>query len=298
MHEPYAFTVGQFATLACLLEVAAPKPGNVHRGADFEDMGFQDFVVSATAIGPVMERAVQHGVGKTVLDAVAARRAWTAVNTNLGTVLLLAPLAAVPRNQSLTVGIASILNSLTPADAQAVYAAIRAATPGGLGRTDRFDVAHAAPPDLLEAMWAAADRDLVARQYVNQFATVFNDVVPNLMDGMQCGLDLPMAIVHTHVQLLATHGDSLIARKCGREIANTVKEKAARVLDAGPPHHAAYYAALADLDFWLRADHHRRNPGTTADLIAAGLFVALREQMLIPPLKGSGKSEIRSEKTE
>ncbi len=289
MHEPYAFTVGQFATLACLLEVTAPKPGNVHRGADFEDMGFQDFVVSATAIGPVMERAVEHGVGKTVADAVAARRAWTAVNTNLGTVLLLAPLAAVPRDQPLAVGIASVLNLLTPGDAQAVYAAIRAATPGGLGRADRFDVANAAPPDLLEAMRVAADRDLVARQYVNQFATVFNDVVPKLMDGLQCGLDLSSAIVHTHVQLLATHGDSLIARKCGREIANAAKDKATRVLDVGPPHHAAYHAALADLDFWLRADHHRRNPGTTADLIAAGLFVALREQMLIPPLKGRGK---------
>ena len=91
-----SLSVGQCATLACLLEVTAPKPGNVHRGADFEDISFDDFVASAVAIGPVIEKATSHNVGQTVLLAVTATRSFVATNTNLGTVLLIAPLATVP----------------------------------------------------------------------------------------------------------------------------------------------------------------------------------------------------------
>lgn len=280
MHTPAELTIGQSATLACLLEVYAPKPGNVHRGADFDDMGLQDFLVSATVIGPVMERAAARGVGATVLDAIIARRTWTSVNTNLGTVLLLAPLAAVPRNELLAAGITTVLTDLSPADAQSVYQAIRMAAPGGLGRAEQMDVADAPPECLLEAMQAASDRDLVAQQYVSQFGTIFHEVVPWLLAGMQSGLDLAMAIVQTHVRLLATHGDSLIARKCGDAVSAAVKARATAVLEAGLPEQESYHAALAELDFWLRADHHRRNPGTTADLIAAGLFVLLRERLL------------------
>src|SRR5437762_7387588 len=95
-------SIGQCATLACLLEATAPKVGNVHRGADFEDLTFSDFVVSAVAIGPAMEAAASKGVGRTVYDAVAATRQLVNTNTNLGMALLFAPLAAVPRNEQLT----------------------------------------------------------------------------------------------------------------------------------------------------------------------------------------------------
>src|SRR6266487_4025178 len=95
-------SVGQCATLACLLEATAPKVGNVHRGADFDDLTFADFAVSAVAIGPAMEAAASTGVGRAVRDAVAATRGVVATNTNLGMALLIAPLAAVPRGERLT----------------------------------------------------------------------------------------------------------------------------------------------------------------------------------------------------
>src|SRR4029079_15757788 len=97
-----SLSVGQCATLACLLEATAPKVGNVHRGADFEDLTFIDFVASAVAIGPAMEEAVTTGVGSAVRDAIVATRAAARSNTNLGMVLLLAPLAAVPIKTRLT----------------------------------------------------------------------------------------------------------------------------------------------------------------------------------------------------
>src|SRR5881227_1065980 len=93
-------SVGHCATLACLLEATAPKVGNVHRGADFEDLAFTDFVVSSVAIGPAMEAAATVGVGRAVLEAVKATQACVPTNTNLGMALLIAPLAAVPRSES------------------------------------------------------------------------------------------------------------------------------------------------------------------------------------------------------
>ena len=93
-----------------------------------------------------------------------------------------------------------------------------------------------------------------------------------------CRLVVP-SYSHTSKQI-AKHGDSLIARKCGPEIAAEARERAMSVIDAGSPGEASYEQALVDLDSWLRADGHRRNPGTTADLIAAGLFVLLREGRL------------------
>jgi triphosphoribosyl-dephospho-CoA synthase len=278
-------SIGQCATLACLLEATAPKPGNVHRGADFEDMTFVDFVVSAVAIGPAMESAIRRGAGRAVLDAIRATRQRVPINTNLGTVLLLAPLAAVPRGQALETGISEVLSRLTPGDAQHVYEAIRLADPGGLGRVEQMDVAGTAPADLLAAMRAAADRDLVARQYVNHFEQVLTLVAPWLREGRQNGWTLTDSIIHAQLRLLAAFPDSLVARKCGQDCARQLSLRAQQVIEAGGPGDEDYARRLADLDFWLRADGHRRNPGTTADLIAAGLFVALREALIRPPYR-------------
>jgi triphosphoribosyl-dephospho-CoA synthase len=276
-----ALPVGQCATLACLLEAAAPKPGNVHRDADFNDMTFMDFVVSATAISPAMDAAVENGVGETVLRAVRATRQVVDVNTNLGTVLLLAPLACVPRGLSLESGVAEVLGALTADDARKVYEAIRLAEPGGLGEVDEMDVADGAPSDLLAAMRSAAERDMVARQYAEEFEHVLRFVVPSLCRGTQAGWPLTDTIIHTQLELLAQFPDSLIARKCGPDVARQAADRAATVLETGAPGDDRYFQGLDDLDFWLRSNGHRRNPGTTADLIAAGLFVALRDALLL-----------------
>lgn len=278
-------TVGQCATLACLLEASAPKPGNVHRGADFADMTFTDFAVSAAAIAPAMDAAVERGVGATVLAAIQATRRLVPVNTNLGTVLLLAPLAAVPRSQSVQAGIGDVLRQLTARDAAEVYAAIRLAEPGGLGTAEQMDVAQVAPDSLVAAMGAAGDRDLVARQYAQDFAPLLEQIVPWLVAGQAAGWPHTDAVIYTQLRVLEAWPDSLIARKCGLSTAERASGLAHRVLQAGRPGDEAYYDELAELDFWMRSDSNRRNPGTTADLIAAALFVALRESLIQPPFR-------------
>jgi triphosphoribosyl-dephospho-CoA synthase len=279
-----SLTIGQCATLACLLEATAPKVGNVHRGADFDDLTYTDFAISSVAIGPAIEAAADTGVGLAVLSAVNATRSVVRTNTNLGMALMMAPLAAVPaRTRLSTAAVGEVLRALGPQDSRLVYEAIRNAQPGGLGKVSEMDVADQAPESLLEAMQSAAGRDLVARQYVDNFRLVLEEIVPALFAGRQSGWSLTEAIVHTHLRLIADHGDSLIARKCGPEVAKRASAIAAQVLAAGHPGDESYYAAAADFDFWLRSDGNRRNPGTTADLIAAGLFAGLRDGLLEPP---------------
>lgn len=276
-------TIGQMATLACMLEVNAPKPGNVHRGADFSNLELNDFAVSAMAIGPAFEAAGRSRIGRTILTAVRATRRLADTNTNLGLVLLLAPLATVGVKDLNPAGVAQRLADLNEDDAADVYKAIAIATPGGMGTVDDMDVYGPPPTDLLTAMQAAADRDLIARQYVNGCEQVF-EAVDFLTDQGTSHLSASDRIVHAHIRQMAAHSDSLIQRKCGEETARKSSLMAARVLDAGEPIDEEYLQELRNLDFWLRADGHRRNPGTSADIIGAAIFVALRKRKWSLPL--------------
>src|SRR5688572_14318330 len=145
-------SVGQCAALACMLEATAPKPGNVHRGADFEDLTYPDLVTSGIVIGPIIERAGEVGLGKAVLRAAQATQQAVATNSNLGMILLFTPLAMVPRGTSIEHGISEVLDKLTPRDAELVYEAIRVSKPGGLGKVKEADVSGDAPRDLIAAM--------------------------------------------------------------------------------------------------------------------------------------------------
>ena len=269
---------GMLAQVACLLEVTARKPGNVHRAADFADATFLDFALSAAAIAGPLDRAGTQSLGATIFDAVAATRAAVGSNTNLGMILLLAPLAAVSPGEPLRPGLARVLRATTVPDAVDLYRAIRLAKPGGLARsTEGQDVADEPTIPLVGAMRLASHRDRVAHQYATDFADVFDQVVPNLAIGLaRPGWTLETAIVAAHLTWLAAHPDTLIARKRGMGLAREASRRAAVVLRSGWPETPGGPRALADFDAWLRLDGHARNPGTTADLIAAGLFVGLR----------------------
>jgi triphosphoribosyl-dephospho-CoA synthase len=221
-----------------------------------------------------------------VLAGATATRAAIATNSNLGMLLLLAPLAAVPAGVSLQAGIGAVLHSLSVDDTSHVYSAIRVARPGGLGTVETADVNAADAPNitLVEAMRLAADRDLIARQYVNDFDDVFW-TAERIADVAQYGTPLGDAIVRAYLKLLERRPDSLVARKCGLALAHEVSTRASAVLAAQGDGPDAYEESLADFDFWLRSDGHRRNPGTSADLIAAALFVLLREQRVDWPVR-------------
>ena len=286
MSGPARHSAGRLAQVACLLEATARKPGNVHRFSDFEDSNYLDFALSAAAIGPALDRARSEGVGVAVLAAVEATRAVVATNTNLGMILLLAPLAAVPEGDPAGTGVSAVLNATTVADAALVYRAVRLAGPAGLGETAEQDIHEEPSVSLLAAMQLAAGQDLVARQYANGFADVFGIALPRLRADLRAGFPLETAIIRTHLALIAGPGDTLILRKRGEAVAAEASVRAAAVLDRDWPAGEGSAASFEGFDAWLRSDGHARNPGATADLVAAALFAALREGTIALPLEG------------
>ena len=276
--------VAAAAQLAALLEASAAKPGNVSPGRPFHDARFEDFAASAVAIGPAISEAAVRPLGATIHAAVQATRRYTRSNTNLGIVLLLAPLAraALRGGGTLRQKAAAVLAETTTADAAEAYAAIRLAAPGGLGRAEAEDVSATPTATLRDAMALAADRDLVAREYATGFALTFETGAPALRAARQAGLAWDEATVECFLALLAAAPDSHIARKLGAAAAAAVTRRAAEVRAAGGVRTDTGRAELAALDRELRDSTYTRNPGTTADLTAAALFVVILEDGWTP----------------
>jgi triphosphoribosyl-dephospho-CoA synthase len=274
-----AAEVAAAGQLACLLEVSSPKPGNVSPDRHFHDTRYEDFLASAVAIGPALAEAQTQPLGTTVRRAVEDTLRWTRSNTNLGIVLLLAPLAkaALREGGTLRARLRHVLGETTVADATEVYAAIRRARPGGLGQSPVEDVAQPPTVALRDAMGLAAERDAIAREYVTDFALTFDTGVPALLDARRQGLAWTDAAVETYLALLEAGPDTHIARKLGAREAEGVSQRAREVRAAGGTRSPAGRQALAQLDRELRDPRNRRNPGSTADLTCAALFVVILE---------------------
>jgi triphosphoribosyl-dephospho-CoA synthase len=270
----------QQVQLACVLEASAAKPGNISPGHDFSDATYVDMVRSGIALGPVFARSavLRRSVGELIADGVAATRCIASANTNLGIVLLFAPMvrAAVSRadDEPLRAAIGRTLDQLSVADAAAAFRAIARADPGGLGDVPEHDVRGPAVVTLREAMAAAAHRDSIASEYVTGYAIVFDTALPLLVEALRRGVSTLEAIVSLHVGLLASQPDSLIARKAGAAAARAVTEAAREVRDGTRP--------LEDFDRSLRREDGRLNPGTTADLVAATVLAGLLTGARLP----------------
>jgi triphosphoribosyl-dephospho-CoA synthase len=268
--------IASAAQLACLLEASAPKPGNVSPGRHFVDARYEDFLASAVAIGEPFAGAGTRPIGATVRLAVEATARWTRSNTNLGIVLLLAPLARGKEDGSaLPAAVGRVLAETTVDDARDVYEAIRLAAPGGLGRAEAQDVAGEPTMTLLEVMRLAAARDGIAREYATAFEVTFGTGVPALERARGAALSWDDAIVETFLALLASAPDTHIMRRGGPDLAADVSEQARAVLAAGGVRSAAGRRAIDEMDRRLRAGGNTANPGTTADLTAAAIFVVL-----------------------
>jgi triphosphoribosyl-dephospho-CoA synthase len=168
-----------------------------------------------------------------------------------------------------------VLSTTTVDDARDTYAAIRRASPGGLGQVSEQDVSGEPTVTLLETMRLAADRDSVAREYATAFETTFLAGAPALERARGDELGWDDAIVETFLTLLAAHEDTHIVRRAGAARATDVTNGARDVLAAGGVRTAEGRQALAEFDRRLRDERCRANPGTTADLTAAAVFVVL-----------------------
>jgi triphosphoribosyl-dephospho-CoA synthase len=278
--RPSPARIAAAATLACALEACAEKVGNVTPTRGYADARFDDFALSAQALGAAVAGAAPGRVGRAVYRVVAATRRVAPSNTNLGMALLFAPLAAAAharRGAGLRRQLAAVLARLTVDDARWAYRAIRLARPGGLGRSEEAPVSRRPSITLREAMRLAARRDTVAAEYVRGFALTFDLALARLRRALRHGLSLLDAIVQAHLELMAQVPDTLIARKAGEAAAAAVSVRAAAVVRAGGVGTPRGIAAARRLDRDLRRHGNRLNPGTSADVVAAALFVWLLE---------------------
>jgi len=260
-------------TAACRDELAALKPGNVHVFADGHRMTAAQFIRSAeAAAAPIAAKGAS--VGSRILRAVAATRAAVGTNTNLGIILLCAPLAAAAEQSQfgLRATLAGVLDRLDLEDARLAFEAIVLASPGGLGDAAQHDVRAPATVSLKQAMAAAADRDRIARQYVSSFADVFDTGADALAAARARRDDASQVTLAVYLAFLARFPDTHIVRKHGSSVAEEVRQMAAQFERRLEEDAAHLHADLMAWDETLKRSGI--NPGTSADLTVATLFVA------------------------
>jgi triphosphoribosyl-dephospho-CoA synthase len=282
--------IGQIAAAfiaACRDELDSPKPGNVHVLAAGSRKTVADFVASARAAAAPLTQAGAR-VGTRILGAVEASVAAVPRNTNLGIILLCAPLAAAAQRAPLDLraALAAELAGLDVQDARLAFRAIGLAAPGGLGMAPRHDVHAPATVTLREAMAEAANRDRIARQYVSDFADVFDLGEPALAAGLAQSTEPKWATLAVYLAFLSAFADSHVVREHGPAVGEEVRrrgEEFQRQLRQS----RAPEVLLPELLAWDAALKERGiNPGTSADLTVATLF-AHRLRSILPPARNS-----------
>lgn len=284
--------IGRRVERAILLESGVKKLGNVYPGVAFDEMKYEDFCKAAREIGHRVETLFSGeatpGLGELVRESVAAMLGGVGVNTSLGTILLIAPMslcseATYPRMLHGRVerwdatcfrdALSRVFQSATAADSQAIYEAIRMTQPGGLGVSKEYDVSSNAPASILEAMRVAAAWDDIALQYTNGFEQVCQGA-EFLLAFRDRGRSLEQSVRMLQLSLLKERPDSLIVRKHGQQVGREIQSRAIEVLGSGEYGSRSFETAWEELDGSMRVSGKRQNPGTTADLIAASLFLA------------------------
>ncbi len=263
---------------ACLLELRALKPGNVGYHSSGHGMSVEQFELSAQASAePLFSKC--NGVGERVLKAVKATRDAVADNTNLGIILLAAPIAETliksGYNQKLRDNLAKVLADLSIDDAKYCYQAIQLAMPGGMGEVGDQDISNEPSVTLLEAMRLSADKDRIGYQYTNTFSDIFEHNLPIYREYQQKWGSQEWAATAVFLSQWVRVPDSLIIRKKGLlkacEISDMIAPLANQVLASRDP--TDHISGLLSLDSELK--EVGINPGTTADITVATLFVAM-----------------------
>lgn len=268
---------------ACLAEIHAFKPGNVSLASPGHGMSARDFIASAGAMAAVIA-VPGASVGRRILSAIEATRSVVPFNTNLGIVLLCAPIAQALVEASgesgLRARLQAVLAALDVYDAVLAYQAIRLAEPGGLGRAERHDVAAVPSVTLLQAMREARERDRIACQYVTDYRDIFDTGMPAARRVLARRGSREWAAVTVYLEFLSRFPDSHVARKHGGEVAAAVSREAGLLVQAlgraSDP--AQEMPALEAFDRQLKA--RSINPGTSADMTVATLVAMDLEDSL------------------
>ncbi|NHJ05272.1 MAG: ATP--dephospho-CoA triphosphoribosyl transferase CitG [Candidatus Heimdallarchaeota archaeon] len=309
-HKRLANKIRMCGELACLLEVSAtPKPGNVHRFRDFEDIRYEDFLASSISFGPFLEELALKGIllkegkidwnelnlGLTIKNAIQQSDLFhKRGNTNLGIILLLAPLAVAA---GMTIdfqiekcdenlvrdNVIEIMLNTTIEDAIHVSDGIALTQPGGLGNVEKFDVnspsLHQELKEegitLLQLMHQCKERDNICLELSEEFPITFDFGLRTLNRSFMLSKDINLAIIDSYLDILAHFPDTLISRKFGSKQANDISLRAKSIINLGGALTIDGRRELEEFDIELREEEEKINPGTTADLVASTVFIFL-----------------------
>ncbi len=298
--------VGRCHALAGLLEVSAyPKPGNIHRLRDGAETRYEHFLAGSVATTPAIRDLASRayyessegnwgrlGLGEAILEAVEEMLKWQrGGNVQLGVVLLHAPIAAAAgaaygegglqlKRVRQTLG--EVVAAATPRDTVNIYRAIDLAmTRSTLGEVGDLDVSDESSLKLIQedgltptqVFRLCMDRDTICSEWIQGFPVTFDEGHKYLSSRLVEGEPVNSAVLETFLYLLSRHPDSLIVRKSGLENAKEISEKAAQVLGRrGEP---GFMEDVREMDEEMWSGGGKLNPGTTADLTAASIFVQL-----------------------
>ena len=288
--------IAKLAQIASVLEVSGyPKPGNVHRTRNYNDMVFEDFIISGVVIGTTMEEAALHSksiddlsdanLGKYIFDAVSETDKWIANNTNLGIMMMCVPIAAAASISDdfsqIQENVGRLMDATTVEDAVNLYDAISLADAGGMGDQEEFDVMSEKAKDELRAnnqtmydvLKISAGWDRLALELTSKMPVSFGIGYPTFskfIDNCDDVDAINKATVLTFMTLLSEIPDTLISRKYGDEVAEEVSKKAKELLEFKDSDD--FVDRLLEFDDYLYENKY--NPGTTADLTAASIFIS------------------------
>lgn len=271
-------TLQEIVRNSFLTEVNALKPGNVSRFADGHGMTRNDFLLSAQLVTPILcdQRL---SVGQRILESVKITRQQVGANTNLGMLLLFAPLIYTAEKTNdraiaaLQYKLRDILLSIDRSDSRLIFQAIREANPGGLGQSTKYDVTLNPDCELFEAMVVASDRDSIARQYTSGFQDIFTMGLGVIKYYTARWNSVEWASVACYLTFMSALPDSHIARKFGSQVAEQARQKAIVIAELFKKNDNPENALGALLEFDREFKDTHINPGTSADLTAASILV-------------------------
>jgi triphosphoribosyl-dephospho-CoA synthase len=297
--------VSRCHTLASLLEVSAyPKPGNIHRTRDSDDTIYEHFLSGSVATAPVIRSLASRGflvedgkyedlaLGKSIFDAVKEMMKWQhGGNVQLGIILLHTPLAAAAGAvyngtkvdyELLRTKTGAIIEKTKPDDTIKIFEAIEYTMPKRLlGKVEEMDISDSLSikrikeeeKTPLDVFKLCSDRDSICKEWTTNFEITFNQCYPFLKKLLSEGKRINEATIRTFLYILSEHPDSLILRKSGRKVAEKVSLRAKELLEISNKEEFNKNLLEMDRELWERKGE--MNPGTTADIISASIFVLL-----------------------
>lgn len=293
--------ISRAVQLASLLEVSAPKPGNVNRYHDMEDLSFEQFLGASISIGPTCKKSYEkrgENIGKLIKEAVSETNKWqTGRNPNFGIITLAIPICSTLgkiekdfENVSINeIGekVTKNISNTNNDDAINYYRALRKANPKGIDEVDKYDFKkdsgiHEIKEDdlnLLDIFKISKDRETVMKDLTNGLEIIGNEAYPKLKRTHKKTKDLSGSITETFLKILSQHPDSLIQRKASKKRAIEVSKRSKRILENGGFFNNK--AGLKEFDKYLR-NNSNLNPGTTADIIFASLLFLIIKKNVKP----------------